>query len=90
MKGNEAYTNMLSNSLHTPLTHEVGQKCHCFFLSESSHVAYQNNGNEAENTMQSNSLPFYKPTALGFGEKVKACFYLKKCHIAYQIKRKEV
>ena len=31
-------------------------------LTESSHVAYQINGNEAENTMQANTLPYYTPT----------------------------
>ena len=32
-----------------------------FFVSENSHVAYQINGNEAENSMQAHSMPFYSP-----------------------------
>ena len=43
--------------LHTPLTPEVGSKGRFVFFSESSHVACQIIGNEAENTVQINILP---------------------------------
>ena len=47
IKGNEKYNNMLANilPLHTPSTPGVGSKSLLFFFSESSHVAYQINGN---------------------------------------------
>ena len=56
---------MLANVLPLiqPLTHLVGSKGHIYF-SESSNVACQIDGNEAENTMQENILPFYTPTTL--------------------------
>ena len=58
IKGNETYNNMLANSLplHTPLTSRVGSNGQLFFFSESCHVAYQINRNEADNTMQANIL----------------------------------
>ena len=56
----------------------------CFF-SVSYDVAYQINRNEAENTMQANSVPFYTPTTTGWGQKVKQ---VSESHVAYQIKRK--
>ena len=45
------------------------------FFPESSHVAYQFYGNEAENTMQANILPVYTPTTPGCGQNL---FFLKK------------
>ena len=48
-----------------------------FFFSESSHVAYQINGNEVKNTMQANILPSCVPSTPGWDGKVKA-FFLKK------------
>ena len=44
---------------------------------KSCHVAYQVNGNDTENTMQSIILPFYIPTTHGLGQKVKIVFFLK-------------
>ena len=77
---------MLANilPLHTPLILGCGQKSF-FLFSVSCQVAYQINRNEAENRMQANSLPFYKPTTTGWGQKVKQ---VSESHVAYQIKRK--
>ena len=49
IKGNEAYNNMLANTLtlHTPLTPGDGVKKSICFFFESSHVKYQINRNEA-------------------------------------------
>ena len=53
-----------------------------FFSSESSHVAYQINKNEAENTMEATFSPFYALTIPGWGQKVKK---ISEGHLAYQI-----
>ena len=60
IKDNEAYDKMVADSLplHTSLTFGIGS-IGLFFFSENSHVAYQINGHEAENSMQANSMPFY-------------------------------
>ena len=49
IKGNEAYNNMLPKNfaLTLTLTPGVGSKGQFVFFSESSHVAYQINWNEA-------------------------------------------
>ena len=57
-----------------------------FFFSESSHGAYQINGNEAENTMQANILLCFIHMAPGWGQ----TFFSEVVHAAYQIQRKEV
>ena len=46
----------------TPLITGLRSKGQLCFISESCHVAYQSNGNEADNTMQANILPFFMPT----------------------------
>ena len=43
------------------------------------------NGNEEENTMQANILPFYTPTNPRLAQKVKS-FFLEVDHAAYKIK----
>ena len=72
--------------LHTSLTSVVGLKCQFLIFSESCHVAYLINGNEAENTMQANSLHFYMPATPEWGQKVKTNY---EGHVAYQIKGKK-
>ena len=47
------------------------------------------NGNETENTMQANILPFYTPTFPRWGQKVKT-FSSEVGHVAYQIKGKDL
>ena len=51
IKGNEVYNNMLANilTLHKSLTPVVGSKGQLFCFSESSHILYQINGNDASN-----------------------------------------
>ena len=63
-------------------------KRHFYFFSESSHVAYQIHGNEAENIMQAITLPLYTTMIPGWGQKSKT--FLVEGHVAYQIKSKEV
>ena len=46
------------------------------------------NGNEGENTMQANILPFYTHSNPGCGQNVKTIF--SEGHFAYKITRKEV
>ena len=71
---------MLANNLplHTPLIGGAeegwGSKDQCVFISESCHVAYQVNGNVAENPMQGNILPFEPPTTYGSGQKIITFF----------------
>ena len=80
---------MLANALllHTPLIPGLGSKVN-FFYSESSHVAGQINGNEAENTLQANILPFYTPTTSRWVKNSK--HFSEDGHVAYQIKGIEV
>ena len=61
-------------SVHTPLTPG-------FLFSESSHDAYQINGNEVSNTIHANVLPFYTTTSPGWGQKVKTFFVKVMLHI---------
>ena len=81
---------MLANVLflHTPFSPEVGLQGQFVFFSESSHVACQINGNEAENTMQANTLPFYTRVTPKWGRKVRTFF--SDGHCSYHIKEKEV
>ena len=81
---------MLANvlHLHTPLPPLGGVKKPFFFFSESSHVANQMNGIEAENTIRANNLPFYIPTNSGWGQKVKTKF-LKKAKLHIKLKEKK-
>ena len=68
---------MLANSkpLHAPLTPGLGSKV--FFFSESSHVAYQINGNEAWNNIQANILPFTQPQPLDGVKRSRRFFQTK-------------
>ena len=45
------------------------------------------NENEAENTLQANSLPFYTPMTPRWGQKVNSFFFLKKVHIKLKGKK---
>ena len=67
IKVNQAYNNMLVNSLplHTPTAPGVGSNGQLFCFSEIGHAAYQNNGNEALITSQANILLFYTHSTLG-------------------------
>ena len=47
VKGNEAYNNMLANIFPLLWPLGVGSKVFFFSFYESSHIAYQINGNEA-------------------------------------------
>ena len=78
---------MLANivPLQTPLTPGWGQKV-IFFLSASSHVAYQIKGSETFYTMQANILHFYTPLTPWWGQNI----FFEEGHVAYQITRKEV
>ena len=85
-KWNEAYNSMLNIfPLHTSLTPGVGSRGQFVFYSESSHVACQIYGNEAENAMQASIMPYYTPTTPRWGQKVKTFFWRSCC-----IKGKEV
>ena len=79
---------MLANTLplHTPLAPGLESKCH-FFYSESSHVANQINGNEAEITMQANILPFYKHSTPGWDQEVKTIFLKAMLNIILKVKK---
>ena len=72
--------------LHT-LDPWVVSKCQLFFFFKSSRVAYQVNGNEAENTMQANFKPFNTPRPLDVVKRSKHFF--EESPVEYQIKRKE-
>ena len=63
---------MLANvlPLHAPLT-PGGSKGHFFLFCK--HVKLI--GNEAENTLQANVLPFYTPSAPRWGNKVKTFLF---------------
>ena len=65
-----------------------GSKSH-FFFAESSHVACQINGNEAENIVLANSLPFNTPTTPRWGQKVKIIYFLKKVMLHIKLKGKD-
>ena len=62
-------------SLHAPSTPEVGSKVKKSFVSESSHDAYQINGNGAWSTMQTHVLSLRTSSTPGLGHKVKTVFY---------------
>ena len=47
------------------------------------------NGNEAENTLSANTLPFYTLRAPRLGQKVKT-FSSEVGHVVYQIKGKDL
>ena len=53
---------------------------------KSCNVAYQINGNDAENTMQANILPFYIPTTPGLGQKVKIVVVFLKAMLHIKLK----
>ena len=74
---------------YTPLTPGVGSKGHIFFFSESSHVACKIKGNEAENTLQANILPFCTLTTPDGVKRSKQFFFLKKVmlHIKLKVKK---
>ena len=60
-----------------------GVKRSFVLVLESRCVAYQTNGNEAENTKQANILPSYTPTTLVCGQKV---IFLKKVMLNIKLK----
>ena len=63
-------------ALHTPSTPGAGSKAKTFF-PESSHVAYQTNGNGAKSTMQAHILSLHTPSNPWVGSKGQNMFLLK-------------
>ena len=72
----------------TPLTQGVGSKGQTiYFLSESSHVAYQIKADDACSKMVANILPADSPSTQGVGSKGQTIYFLsERSHVAYQIK----
>ena len=70
---------MVANILptDTPLTQGVGSKGQTISFSESSHVAYQIEADDAGSNMVANILPTGTPLTQGVGQKVKLYLLLK-------------
>ena len=81
IKGNDACSNTVANSVHTLSIPEVGSKVKTLF-SEGSRDTYQIKGNEAYSTMQAHIVSLHKPSAPrgGGGQKVKTCFSFPCTH----------
>ena len=70
----------------TPSTQGVGSKGQTIFFSESSHVAYQIQADDAGSNMVANILPTDTPLAQGEGLKGQSISFTESSHVAYQIK----
>ena len=70
----------------TPLTQWVGSKGQAIHFSESSHVTYQINADDAGSNMVANILPTDTPSAQGMGQNVKLYLFLKVVMLHIKLK----
>ena len=67
----------------------VGSKGQTIYICESSHVAYQIQGNRAYSTMKANILSLHTPTTPGLGSKGHIFSFLKVAMLHIKLKWKK-
>ena len=79
---------MVANILptDTPLTQGVGSKGQTIYFSESSHVAYQIQADDAGSNVVENILPTDTPSTQGVGSKGQTIFFLKVVMLHIKLK----